>query len=230
MWYDNIFIDFSPLFVHEEGDDHNCLIVLQCDSGHLNGNLIACARYRIYDERVKASEKNNIQGRCGMTHVLFIINLPHHISESVFAGFQGDPWICSHVDDLVPTFGTIIKPLGATVTMSQLFIGEYINNVDSFLLMETACSAEQFQNSITEIPTSGCNRIQQREDTTTHSSMLKKPENRCPTAQCRYINGCIQAAISKLEDNTTKDRSLQQVLCLRKLIPSDPPPYLGMLF
>ena len=128
---------YSPLFQREDGNDYDCLLVIQCDSGHLNGDLIACARYRIYDERVKALGRKEIQKRKGVTHVLFIINLPHHVSSSTFVGFQGDPWISIHIDDLRPSVGDTIEPSRAiTATISELFIGEYINDIAP--LMDTA--------------------------------------------------------------------------------------------
>ena len=122
-----------PLFQREKGDKP-MLLVIQCDSGHMNGDLIACARYRIYDERVKAMEKNKIQGRNVVTHVLFIINLPYQVSGSSFVGFQGDPWISAHIDDLRPSSGDTIEPLYAiSTTISKLFIGEYIHDIGPLL-------------------------------------------------------------------------------------------------
>lgn len=107
---------------------------MQCDSGHLNGDLIACARYRIYDERVKAIKKNEIQQRGSVTHVLFIINLPHQIFGSSFVGFQGDPWISYHIDDLRASSGDTIEPLHAiSSTISDLFIGRYIHDIQPAL-------------------------------------------------------------------------------------------------
>ena len=126
------YIRFSPLFLRQdETDTANRLLVIQCDSGHKNGNLIACARYRIYDERIKAINKNKLQNRVGVTHVLFIINLPHQVSSSSsFVGFQGDPWISCHIDDLRPTSGNTIEPQQAiSANISDLFIGGYINDI-----------------------------------------------------------------------------------------------------
>ena len=126
------YVLFSPLFLRQdEKDTANRLIVIQCDSGHKNGNLIACARYRIYDERIKAINKNKVQNRVGVTHVLFIINLPHQVSSSSsFVGFQGDPWISCHIDDLRPTSGNTIEPQQAiSANISELFIGGYINDI-----------------------------------------------------------------------------------------------------
>ena len=122
------------MFQRDEGDIQNRLLVIQCDSGHLNGDLIACARYRVYDERVNALNKNKIQNRDGVTHVLFIVKLPHQVSSSSFVGFQGDPWISSHIDDLRPTSTDTIEPLHAIATnISELFIGEYIHDIAQLL-------------------------------------------------------------------------------------------------
>ena len=115
----------SPTFQRESGQTHNSLLILQCDSGHLDGDLIACARYRIYDERARSLMQNSIQGREGSTHVLFIIHLPQQATGSSFVGFQGDPWISTHIDDLRPAEGTLPtlnEALGATI--SELFLGQ----------------------------------------------------------------------------------------------------------
>ena len=96
--------------------------MIQCDSGHLNGDLIACARYRIYDKRAEASLRHE---REGCTHVLFIIHLPRQTVGSSFVGFQGEPWISTHIDDLRPTTGgaiTLQEMMG--VSISQLFCGK----------------------------------------------------------------------------------------------------------
>ena len=93
------------------------LVIIQCDSGHLNGDLIACARYRIYDLRTRADVGQAM-------HVLFIIHLPHQVSSSSFVGFQGDPWISAHIDDLRPTSGDAVAAFEAIgSTISELFLG-----------------------------------------------------------------------------------------------------------
>ena len=78
-------------------------MIIQCDSGHLFGDLIACARYRIDDER----EKANYQWKEGQdfVHVVFIIHLPRQAGQtdkhsSSFVGFQGGSWISAHIDDI----------------------------------------------------------------------------------------------------------------------------------
>ena len=62
-------------------------------------------------------------GQAGSTHVLFVIHLPQQEIRSSFVGFQGDPWISSHIDDLRRTnhdSDTLNKAM--TMPMSSLFI------------------------------------------------------------------------------------------------------------
>ena len=91
--------------------------MIQCDSGHLNGDLIACARHRIYDIKARADDGQ-------ITHVLYIIHLPRQMSSSLVS-FQGNPWISTHIDDLKPSTNDVIAPHEAVgVPISKLFIGD----------------------------------------------------------------------------------------------------------
>ena len=113
-----LLFNFRPYFKRDEQDEFSVLVIIQCDSGHSNGDLIACARNRIYDVR---SEKE------GDTHVVFVIHLPHQAASSSFVGFQGDPWISVHIDDLRPTSdGTIIPYEAMDTAISQLFLGSIV--------------------------------------------------------------------------------------------------------
>ena len=59
----------------------------------------------------------------GSTHVLFVIHLPQQVIGSSFVGFQGDPWISTHIDDLRRTNNntdTLNKAM--TMPISSLFI------------------------------------------------------------------------------------------------------------
>ena len=99
------------------------LLIIQCDSGHDSGDLIACARYRIYDLWSKA-DKNLIN------HVLFIIHLPQQAASLSFVGFQGDPWISYHIDDLRQPSNTLPSTREAIYsTISELFLCRPSNKV-----------------------------------------------------------------------------------------------------
>lgn len=73
--------------------EHKRLLIIQCAKGHEHTDLIACARYRVMDER--KSDK-----RQGDTHVVFIVQLPRFSGGTSFAAFQGGQWISAHIDDL----------------------------------------------------------------------------------------------------------------------------------
>ncbi len=101
-------------------------MIVQCDSGHLNSDLIACARYRVCDEAIRAKTKNKIRGRgnIDVTHILFVIRLPQQEVKSQFVGFQGDPWFSVHIDDLRATSEvTVIPEQALNASISELFIG-----------------------------------------------------------------------------------------------------------
>ena len=100
----NIYL-IRSLFQRQPGKEKdNVLLVVQCQSAHLYGDLIACARYRVSDERAKAlalSPGAQTSSRSiGCTHVLFIIYLPRQTPSLSFVGFQGDPWSSVHIDEL----------------------------------------------------------------------------------------------------------------------------------
>ena len=120
----SFFFLFSPTFkLSEDSCPEKRLVIIQCDSGHLNGDLIACARYRIHDLKIKADKEQ-------ITHVLFIIHLPHQVRNSSFVGFQGHPWISSHIDDLRPTTDHVVSANEAIgLTISEIFLGLH-NNVN----------------------------------------------------------------------------------------------------
>ena len=107
----------SPVFTGTSDKDR--LLIIQCESGHICGDLIACARYRIEDEREKVYPSAK-----GKAHVLFIIHLPcrGEVLRSSFVGFQGGQWVSAHIDDIQTESEDTLTPnqaLGATV--SDLF-------------------------------------------------------------------------------------------------------------
>ncbi|XP_076109129.1 E3 ubiquitin-protein ligase rnf213-alpha-like [Mytilus galloprovincialis] len=72
------------------------LLIVQCDCGDQNADLVACARYSIQGELQQISEKHS-----GNIHVVLIIQLPR-VAGSNFTGFQCGLWHSLHIDDLRP--------------------------------------------------------------------------------------------------------------------------------
>ena len=78
----------------EKGLTSQHILMLECDAGHVNGNLISCCRYRIVDIR-------NDGLKDSMTCILLLIHLPRKYPKSTFVSFQEHPWNCYHVDELI---------------------------------------------------------------------------------------------------------------------------------
>ncbi|WAR07285.1 R213A-like protein [Mya arenaria] len=72
------------------------LMLVQCDSGDVHSNLIACARYIVMAEYEKAREILQAP-----VHVIFILQLPRKAG-GCFTGFQCGRWHSVHIDDLWP--------------------------------------------------------------------------------------------------------------------------------
>ena len=91
--------------------------------GYTTDDLIACARHRIYDMRAKAARELTETEAVG-THVLFIVHLPVQTMQSSLVGFQGEPWISAHIDEIRPTNeGNITLDIAHGVSISKLFYG-----------------------------------------------------------------------------------------------------------
>lgn len=105
------------VFKTKSNDPH--LMILQCDSGHLDGELIACAKYRIMDEYIKNEGSQTL----AITHVLVIIHLPMQAKLSSFVGFHGGSWTSVHIDELMPDNDlNEVSPEEMTLnTISELF-------------------------------------------------------------------------------------------------------------
>ena len=102
LYSKTIFIHFRIALEKGLYTDH--VLVLECDSGHKNGNLISCCRYRIVDLLSKDELSRS------MTCILFLIHVPRNYPKSSFVSFQEHPWKCYHVDELIS------KPDSVTVT------------------------------------------------------------------------------------------------------------------
>lgn len=108
-------------------DDSRTLLVIQCDSTYSSGDLIACARYRAYDECARGGMKKNI-------HICFIVYVPlcnirdGTLSQSASVGYQGDPWISAHIDVLRPQFDAVMPYNALKLAMSELFMGNDFPN------------------------------------------------------------------------------------------------------
>ncbi|KAL5469289.1 hypothetical protein EMCRGX_G030528, partial [Ephydatia muelleri] len=105
------------------------LLIIQCESGHLYSDLIACAHYKVHDVLDRAQRSSSMDSN-SMTHVLFIVNLPSNLhNQCNFVGFQGDLWISLHLDELWPVDESNFDIHAISeYTMSEMFIGQKLNH------------------------------------------------------------------------------------------------------
>ena len=89
----NSFMIYREMFESEMAE--NKLMIVQCDYGERNTDLIACARHRLIDEMRRPKKPE-----CGVTHVIFIVQLPRVAGGTAFTSFQGGPWTSIHIDEL----------------------------------------------------------------------------------------------------------------------------------
>ena len=188
-------------FAFEQSEDReDFILVIQCDSGHLNSDLIAYARYRVYDERVRFQRQQKVSDNQRKIHIVFIVHLPRNMNNSLFVGFQGEPWISGYVDDLRlvdHTSLTVYEAMGKRI--SELFSPNFNEEADvlsSINLLFRSHSLDDLVGIEEQII----------------------PEN----AQCWRLRDCIQAAASRLQDTErTKERSTKRVVILLDCIPQD---------
>ncbi|XP_052243691.1 E3 ubiquitin-protein ligase rnf213-alpha-like [Dreissena polymorpha] len=72
------------------------LLIIQCDSGDTNSDLIACGRYCVMDEFEKVRDVLE-----SPSHIAIIVQLPRKAG-GCFTGFQCGEWHSVHIDDLYP--------------------------------------------------------------------------------------------------------------------------------
>lgn len=96
------------LFYDRESFQSNTLLlIIQCDSGHLNSDLLACAKYRVDDifTEISAGASSSLEvDRQTYCHILFTVLIPRENCSSSFVGFLGGDWICYHIDDFSPEY------------------------------------------------------------------------------------------------------------------------------
>lgn len=93
-------------------------------------DLIACARYRVLDQKAQAQAQSSKFTK-RITHVLFIISLPRKRGGTKFVGFQGGSWECYHMDSLLPPTDpllTIKEALDAPI--NDILLDCYENNTE----------------------------------------------------------------------------------------------------
>ncbi|XP_022806308.1 E3 ubiquitin-protein ligase rnf213-alpha-like [Stylophora pistillata] len=89
-------------FFEHLGGECSGILMVQCDSGDENFNLIAGARHILLEERTNAPEMLNLSS-VEAIHIVLIVQLPRIAGGCRnFVGFQGGKWMSAHIDELRP--------------------------------------------------------------------------------------------------------------------------------
>ena len=159
------------------------------------------------------------QGRA--THVLFVIHLPQQAVSSSFVGFQGDPWISAHIDDIRYRDDAVTLREAMKMPISHLFISfDDEHKCEEF--PATTAATVQGESSVDQLqtgfPETECSLL---------GSDLEHPVDPQPKTKLPHRRGyflhlhdCIQAAASRLQDSAkNKERATDRVKLLVDLIP-----------
>ena len=95
--------------------------IYECEFGQDNGNLISCCRYRLVD-KIKGITKEQ-----SSTLFILIVHLPRKCDNTDFVSFQEYPWVCYHVDELIPSEESkaLLRQIGCQSNrFSHLFFAE----------------------------------------------------------------------------------------------------------
>ena len=112
-------------------------MLVQCDNGETNFNLIACCRYIVDGIRRDAVEEFKSSGKpIKPIHIIFVVQLPKIAGGCEhFVGFQGGKWQSVHIDELLES-GEQLPLIQQLVnrSVSDLFKAENMrgpNNIDA---------------------------------------------------------------------------------------------------
>ena len=244
--YDYMLLLAMSRLVFNRHSETDSLLIVQCDSGHLYGDLIACARYRVDDEKERSSGQWN-PGH-GRTHVLFIIHLPRgggDIRLGSFVGFQGGRWLSAHIDDLrAPSEAALSLDDALHTPISDLFYSErtvpnseVIMTQDHEEMKNDEEDVEKDQEHVEEEEKDVEDEEDvedQEEDVEDQEEDLEKKEEKKErpvvhvamskaSYQCSRLYNCIQDAIARaVSSGNSKAWAIRRVEILLNLIPQQP--------
>ena len=138
---------FRDFFVKLGGAEG--LLLVQCDNGETNFNLIACCRYIVDGIRRDAVENFKSSGKpIKPIHIVFIVQLPKIAGGCEhFVGFQSGKWQSVHIDELLKSSGQLprIQQL-VNRSVSDLFKSKNIRRDDSIGLMDVDEDVDETQD------------------------------------------------------------------------------------
>ncbi|XP_067056125.1 E3 ubiquitin-protein ligase rnf213-alpha-like isoform X2 [Acropora muricata] len=183
------------------------LLIVQCDAGDVNGNLIPCARHLLVEERASVIQdfKNTVGHDQSLVHIVMIVQLPRLVGGcQTFAGFQGGGWVSVHIDELRPPTGQI--------PAIEFMVDRSISELFDVAPSTTHCEEMEIREEEQE-------QIDIEMETSVHASnstLLDKVDI------ISLLRSCIQAAVARIDDESRlSSRSTRRIEVMLNLLPDD---------
>ena len=198
-----LFRDFFAKLGGREG-----LLIVQCDAGDLNCNLIPCARHLLVEQRTTA-EQEFIESvghdLSSFVHIVLIVQLPRLVGGSpTFTGFQGGRWLSVHIDELRPPTGQI--------PAIQFMVDRSVSE-----LFDVAPSTTQVDDmEVEEEQEAGTADI----DMETTVDVSSRDTNLDKVDIVSLLRSCVQAAVARIDDESWRQsRSTRRIELMLSLLP-----------
>lgn len=196
-----LYSDFFAKLGGREG-----LLLVQCDAGDLNCNLIPCARHLLVEQRTTSEQdlRESIgHNSSSFIHIVLIVQLPRLVGGCpTFVGFQGGRWLSIHIDELRPPTGQI----PAIQFMVDRSVSELFDVAPSATQVEDMdVEEEQKQEEITDI------------DMEITADVFSGDTNLDKVDIVSLLRSCVQAAVARIDDESS--RSTRRIELMLSLLP-----------
>lgn len=183
------------------------MLLVQCDAGDLNCNLIPCARHLLVEQRSTAEQdflESVGHNPSSFVHIVLIVQLPRLVGGCpTFAGFQGGRWLSIHIDELRPPTGQIPAiQFMVDRSVSDLFdVAPSTTQVDEM-------EVEEEQEEVTDI------------DMETTADVSSRDSNLDKVDIVSLLRSCVQAAVARIDDESCRpSRSTRRIELMLSLLP-----------
>ena len=171
------------------------VLIVQCEAGYVNNDMIASARYLVQQIREEALSLRSNKEIYGQRHLLIIVQVPR-VAGGCFVGFQGGCWIEAHVDELRPDAYTNSPSVGDLLNckLSSLLVAEgNREEPDSAVVVPSAPELAEFE----PMDTGDLEEIEMAVP-----MEVQKSDHEHTVLNCNWLlRACIHAAVSRLDDH-----------------------------
>ena len=184
------------------------LLIVQCDAGDVNCNLIPCARHLLVEQRTTAEQDFAESVGCdpsSFVHIAMIVQLPRLVGGcQSFAGFQGGQWISVHIDELHPPSGQIPAiEFMVDRSVSELF------DVAPTTTRTNDMEVEEQQEEVIDIEMEAV-------DLASSETILDKVDI------VSLLRTCVQAAVARIDDESWRSsHSTRRIDVILSLLPDN---------